>query len=448
MAYDGTELYSAGSAYRGILGTTTGKLDAILRDVFKAGVDRLWVMHTPALQWFKDKAPAEVKDQGRRFVFTVEVAPGSSFGARGEKEELPRFEETLTREGELYSQYLYQTMRITGQAIKYSESKKGSIRSALKTETKNLIDTSSFHLQRQIWNDGNGVLAMCSTANQSSLISGSTYEVTVNTSPSVGPSGVRHFMQGMLVAWGTLAGSAFTTKGYGRVLSVNSSTGKVTIIKYDSSQTPGTASGGGNEVHYFVTGDDLGHSYGKEFIGLRKILNTSPDTYAGISGSANTQWNGQTYSVGSNQPVDSEQMLNSIDQYFDATGRYPTMGIWEPAMATAYRRSLVEAVRFNGIGAVEGGQKKMIPFYHSDAGEIPIHTDRMCFSNELTWIENEKFNFGWVLPWEWITAPNNGAIFQQVPNKDIFVASRKAYGGFYCTMRNAGMRVTGFDPTV
>jgi hypothetical protein len=436
------------SVYTGVLGTSG--IDALLRDVMAPNMRSLMIEQNPILKVFPVRKGEDWSMDGRRLVFTVEVYGNGSFGVVAENGRLPEPGELRYIQGELGRRFMYMSMRLSGPIIESSKSNKGVLQNVLKLNQKSIVSGAQFHMQRQVWGNGTGVLARISDKSRYNSGTG-VVEVDTNLTHY---SHVRFFRQGAHVAWGTVTGGpTFTPLGYARVVDVNRRDGKITLdVAGTPKRNPGDNGSGGSEAHYFIYSDSVMGSgpYGYDVEGLDKILNTSADTYAGISGSTYSRWNGQYYDCTpgtTDIPLDVETLNTAVTRFLDETGEYPSAMIMRPALFNQYMSGLMQDVRYMP-GNLNGGAKKATFSYPGAQGDIPMHVDEMAWKNEVVLLNPEYFGFSFQRDWDWIKVNDQGAVLNKLANYDAFEANYAAYGNFMTTCRNQGMRVVGLDETL
>lgn len=174
----------------------------------------------------------------------IGINGGSAAGT--ENDNLPEAAPQMYEDFKIKPAYLYHTIRFSDFATQVANSTANSIIPVVKKETEGAYDACKWHLGRQLFMDGNGVLAKVSA--------GSGNTITVDST--------KYLVPGLMIdfyATGAAVGAAPTASR--RILSINYNAKTITV----DGTAPGVTSG-------FITNQK---SYGKEIFGLGALYDST-----------------------------------------------------------------------------------------------------------------------------------------------------------------------------
>lgn len=107
---------------------------------------------------------------GKNFTIPLHYSRNSGVGARAENASLPTAGQQGYKEAIVPMRYLYGRIQISGQSIKAARSNEGAFLRAVDSEMKGVTKDLKADLNRQLYNDGTGVLTTCGTTSNSTTV--------------------------------------------------------------------------------------------------------------------------------------------------------------------------------------------------------------------------------------------------------------------------------------
>lgn len=376
---------------------------------------------------------------GRQYRFNLYIRAGYSVGSRGELEQLPANIVETDVNGVVTSKYHYVTVEVSGPLEAATREDRGAwyrVKPELiKRKTENFAD----QMDRQYSTmNGRGILCEASTV----AASGSNYLVTIkgygasfDNADAWAPSTTRFIKSGMLLAWGranTAAATQFTSTGgagagYGSV--VSKGTGANRTTQFTVSLLDGVAPIA-NDV--FVLGDGTGktnHSYNKEAVGLRGIINDADDDFESVDTGVYPEWQSHVTlsdaGAGNERPVDEDLMQQQYDWVSDNSSvEYPDVILCGRATRRAYINSLRGKAGERYAPTKFTGGTSVLTF-DGGSGPTAILASKNLEEREMLFISMEDIELA--MQREWSFYDGGGGVWRPMEGVDGEQAYAKEY---------------------
>jgi len=329
--------------------------------------------------------------QGKEVYLPLHTKRNVGIGARGELVALPSAGNQGFEKSYFPVRYHYGRIEVPGPLMAAAASNKGAFINAMDSELRGMATDFRKDIQRALFQDGLGKLALCG-----SITSAST---TVNV------VSVDYLNVGDVIDCYTAGGSAnFTNRS-------------ITAIDPDSS--PNTITISGAAVTTAAT-DIIVHynSYDKELHGLGAIVNDT-GTLQGINGAtaANRFWRSYISDNSGTNRVLSEALMQVCWDNVEKNDGVISLMLTTYGVRRAYLNLLTSLKRFSNTIQLEGG------FSGVDFNGKPLVVDADCPSNLIYFLDESHLRFFQMNEPNW--ADEDGAVLSRVSGYD-------AWEAFYC----------------
>lgn len=399
-------------AGQGILTFASEALKVVYGDLHEQLRDK-----TPALDFIQSSAQ-NITQNGREVIFDTHIGRNHGIGARGVREKLPVAGAQKYKQAHLYLKNLYGAIEVDGQLFEQAADNYNAFINVVDNEIKGLKRDLANDLNRQIYGDASGKIAVVKTAA---------------TSTTIVFDNVQFVEEGMTVDLldGTdLVDGVPTVKNSGghlTVVSVNEATGAVTF-------SASIAAAVGDII---VRASNGTNSFGKELTGLSAIVSDTGSLH-GINPAEVGSWKS---TVVSNVGNITELGLINLVQSVDKKGGDVDVFLASPGVFNAYWSLLTSLRRFTNGAELSGGQRaftfegvgKPIKFVSDYAA--PKGTLFALSSNEL--VINRKRDWAWM--------DRDGSMWSRVADTDAYEARIFQYSEIGTYRRNAHAKMTGIN---
>lgn len=350
--------------------------------------------------------------------FAARMGRSRGIGARGEGEKLPTAGAGKDVKASIFLKYQYGRIQGTGQVFKQVTTNVQGFVDWMKREMTDIKESLSRDLNRQVYGDGTGTLAV--------LVADETTSTVLNVDST-------HFLEeDMQIDVLTVAtlGNATPTKG---------NTALLTIVSVDHTLETITVSGGTVTAltgSALVIADSTVNNWKKEWEGLGLIVSNS--TLHTINPATWPKWTpGYTESsVGTLAELDMTHLAQGIhSKGGDITDFLTTYGV-----ANAYWATLEGNRRYKGDERLSGGYSAT-PVFQSIFGDIPITLDHYCPEGTLYALNKKEMYLHQLGDWAWMD--KTGSMWQQVPDTDAYSATIFQYSNIGVFRRNTFGKLTG-----
>lgn len=350
--------------------------------------------------------------------FATRMGRSRGIGARNEGEDLPTAGQAKDARASIFLKYQYGAIQGNGQVFKQVTTNPQSFVDWMKREMSDIKESLARDLNRQVYGDGTGTIALLTAA--------------ATTATTLGVDDV-HFLEiDMTIDVLTAAtlGDATPTKG---------NTAELTITGIDAATNQITVSGGtvtaaaGSAI--VLTSGGV-NNWKKEWEGLGLIVSNS--TLHNINPANFPKWlpGGTEGNVGVLAELDIVRLMQSIH----SKGAKVTDLLTNYGVANAYWAALEGNRRYKGDERLSGGYSQ-VPVFQSVFGDVPITLDHSCPTGTLYAVNKEEMYLHQLGDWAWMD--KDGSMWKQVPNKDAYRAYIFQYSNIGVFRRNAFGKLTG-----
>jgi hypothetical protein len=401
-------------AGQGILTFASDALKLVYGDLHEQLAEK-----TPALD-FIEASSQHITQNGKEVIFDTHIGRNQGIGARGVREKLPTAGAQKYKQAHLYLKNLYGAIEVDGQLFEQAADNYNSFINVVDNEIKGLKRDLSRDLNRQIYGDGTGTLAVVKTTDSSA-------------DPVVDFDDVHWLEPDMVVD--LLAGTDLVD-GTPTVLYAG-----IVILSVDESAKTVTFN-----TNVAVTAGDIivrasntTNSFNKELTGLGAIV-ASGNSLHGIDGATTAVWNSTVKTLGSAGTPGSltELALINLVQDVDKKGGDIDVFLASPGVYNAYWNLLQGMRQFTNGAGLTGGQRsftfealgKPIKFVSDYAA--PKGTIYALSSNEL--VINRKRDWAWM--------DRDGSMWSRVADTDAYEARIYQYSEIGTYRRNAHAKLS------
>ena len=371
----------------------------------------------PALQLI-EASSAHITQNGREVIFDTHIGRNQGIGARGIREKLPVAGAQKYKQAHLYLTNLYGAIEVDGQLFEQAAENYQAFINVVDNEIKGLKKDLANDLNRQVYGDGSGKLAVIVDQPSSTTLEvdsthwleeGMLFDV-------VDPvSGVKQ-----------QSGAASTIE----IVSIDEDNSVITVTG-----TLGTFTTNINAGDIIVRSSNGVNSFGKEWTGLAAIVNDT-DALHGIDPDDYAIWKSTVETLGTpgtSTGTLTELALINLVQKVDKKGGDVDVMLASPGVFNAYWDLLQGLRQFTNGATLEGGQRaftfdavgKPIKFVSDYAA--PAGTVYALSSKEL--VVNRKRDWSWM--------DRDGSMWSRLADTDAYEARIFQYSQLGTYRRNA-----------
>jgi len=365
--------------------------DKALKEDYEPAMEKQLNSKTPLLKRVR-RSSDEL--EGRQFVLATEGRRTEGVGSR------PSSAATLPTPGEVgidnatgKAQYFWGVIQIDEPIIEHAKRDSGSFTRPVGQETKGLAETMAMDLNRQLYNDGSGVIS------QTGVTSAST-TVVLTTTGGYRALGNGRLRVGMFIDILTRSnGTAIATNR--KITAVNATAN--TIVISGAAVTTATT-----DAVYRQGSHEAGTTVSFEMPGLRNIVLETGALFGLNPATAGQEyWAARRYhNSGSNRAISEVLMQIALDDEEDESNGEISAMISHKAVRRSYFNLLVGLKRFvdANVKKLEGG------FTALEFSGRPFFTDKDCKGNSVYFLDESKLKFKEVAKPGWMD--RNGSILQ------------------------------------
>jgi hypothetical protein len=360
-----------------------------------------------------------IKDGNVEVQFATHMSRNQGIGARNEMDDLPSAGQNKDARATIRLKYQYGAIQGSGQVFKQVSTNTQGFIDWMGREVSGIKETLERDLNRQVYGDGTGTLALVTVA------------ATAGTSFTVDDA---HFveidMQIDVLTAATL-GNATPTKGNTALLTVtgvNTTTNVITVSGGTVTAAVGSA---------LVRADTGVNSWKKEWEGLGLITGTG--TLHNINPTTWPRWTPGYLesSVGTLAELDLTHLVQGVHQ----NGATITDLLTSYGVVNAYWNILQGKRQYTGDAVKNLSGGVTTPTFQSVFGDIPITPDWACPKGTVYGINKNEMWLHQLTDWEWLD--KDGSMWDRVPNKDAWRAIIGQYSNIGVFRRNAFAKLTG-----
>lgn len=367
---------------------------------------------------FVEKGSKDLTFGGVEAQFAIHTGRSRGLGSRKEGQNLPTAGASKDARASVFLKYQYGRIEGTGQVFKQvTENTQGFV-NWMKREVTDLKVSLNRDLNRQVYGDGTGTLALVATAG---------------TTTSVVLDDVHWLEEQMVIDILTAATLANTTPTQANALplvitAIDNATNTITV-----SQAVTTTVG---SALVLADVDNVENNWKNEWEGLGLIVSNTSTLHT-INPSTTPIW--KAGYIENNVGVLAEIDLTHLVQGIHQKGASISDLLTTPGVINSYWSSLQGLRRFDGGEKLKGGVTT--PVFQSIFGDIPFTADWACPRGTIYGIDKKSMFIHQQGDWSWID--ETGSMWQQVPNKHAFSATLWKFSNIGVYRRNAFGKLTG-----
>ena len=370
----------------------------------------------PALQLIESSA-ANITQNGKEVIFDTHIGRNQGIGARGVREKLPVAGAQKYKQAHLYLTNLYGSIEVDGQLFEQASENYQAFINVVDNEISGLRKDLANDLNRQVYGNGTGKLAVITGQDTGVLGVDSTHFLEVGmTFDVVDPTtGVKQ-----------QSGAASTLE----ITGVNETTKQITV-----SGTLGTFGTNINAGDFIVRSSNGVNSFGKEWTGLGAIVKAS-GTLHDIDPATYPIWKATEVALGTPGTATgalTELALINLVQKVDKQGGDVDVMLASPGVFNAYWDLLQGLRQFTNGATLEGGQRA----FSFDAVGKPIKfvSDYAAPPNTLYALSSKELVVNRKRDWAWMD--RDGSMWSRVADTDAYEARYYQYSQLGTYRRNA-----------
>jgi hypothetical protein len=376
----------------------------------------------PALQLI-EASSANITRNGKEVIFDTHIGRNQGIGARGVREKLPVAGAQKYKQAHLYLTNLYGSIEVDGQLFEQAVEDYQAFINVVDNEINGLKKDLAVDLNRQVYGDGSGKLAVVSAQPSSSTLTvdsvhwlqvGMTIDVVDPTTGVKQQSGAASSLE---------------------ITAINESTKVITVTG-----TLGTFSTNISAGDLLVRSSNGVNNFGKEWTGLSAIVKATGELHE-IDPASYPVWASTEVSIasGGTPGTLTELALINLVQKVDKQGGDVDVMLASPGVFNAYWDLLQGLRQFTNGATLEGGQRA----FSFDAVGKPIKfvSDYAAPSNTLYALSSKELVVNRKRDWAWMD--RDGSMWSKVADTDAYEARIFQYSQLGTYRRNAHAVMTG-----
>ena len=370
----------------------------------------------PALQLIEASA-ANLTRNGKEVIFDTHIGRNQGIGARGVREKLPVAGAQKYKQAHLYLTNLYGSIEVDGQLFEQAAEDYQAFINVVDMEITGLKRDLAVDLNRQVYGDGTGTLAVV-TAQPSSTT------LTVDST---------HWLQvGMVIDVADPVTGVKQQSGAAssiEITAINEATGVITVTG-----TLGTFNTNISAGDILVRSSNGVNSFGKEWTGLAAIVDDSSVLHE-IDPAEYPVWKSTVQTLGSvgTPGTLTELKLINLVQSVDKQGGDVDVMLASPGVFNAYWNLLQGLRQFTNGATLQGGQRA----FSFDALGKPIKfvSDYAAPKGTLYALSSKELVVNRKKDWSWMD--RDGSMWSRVADTDAYEARYYQYSQLGTYRRNA-----------
>jgi len=338
--------------------------------------------------------------EGRKIFIPLSYGGGAAVGSKAEYATLPTAHKQTYKETDGRTKYHYGRIEVTGPAIKATANDVGAFLRVIGSEMKGVLRDLRKDLNRQLFGDGTGLLAVVPDAT-----AGAANQIVVDSASKL--------VVGMEIDvheadYGSVLGSSTITAISGTTVTVALADIEALLSEDDCNVTRKGA-------------------YLNELEGFKLAVATA-GTYFGIDRASYDFWKAQVTTGDTTLSLDVLQ--TGIDEVDIAGGLCDTF-ISTHALRRKLASLMVAKQEYRNTMELKGGFKVL------SYNDIPVMADKDCPAETFYFLDRSSFAIYHMSDWEW--AEENGSVLTKVSGKDAYEAWIFWYsnlGSDFCACQN------------
>jgi hypothetical protein len=377
----------------------------------------------PALQLI-EASSANITRNGKEVIFDTHIGRNQGIGARGVREKLPVAGAQKYKQAHLYLTNLYGSIEVDGQLFEQASEDYQSFINVVDNEIKGLRKDLANDLNRQVYGDGSGKLAVI------------VDQLTGSQSAETGSFEVDsvHFLQvGMTIDIVDPATGVKQQYGAASSLEITAIDEENNVVTVDG--VVGNWSTNVSAGDILVRSSNGVNSFGKEWTGLGAIVKAS-GTLHDIDPASYPVWKATEVALGTpgvSTGTLTELALINLVQKVDKQGGDVDVMLASPGVFNAYWDLLQGLRQFTNGATLEGGQRA----FSFDAVGKPIKfvSDYAAPPNTLYALSSKEIVVNRKKDWSWMD--RDGSMWSRVADTDAYEARYYQYSQLGTYRRNA-----------
>ena len=369
---------------------------------------------TPALDFIKASS-SNITRNGKEVVFDTHIGRNQGIGARDVREKLPTAGAQKYKQAKLYLKNLYGSNEVDGQLFEQAAEDYQAFINVVDNEIKGLRRDLAVDMNRQIYGDGSGTIAVVKTAN-----AGDT---------TVAFDSVHWVDYGMIVDVLDASNSFAQLHNEVEVVGIDTATGVVTF------NTAITCDAG----DIIVRASNTTNSRNKELTGLAKIVSASGVLHE-IDPATTPVWKATEVTLGTvgNPGTLTELDLISLVQKVDKQGGDVDVFLASPGVYNAYWNLLQSFRQFSGNATLTGGQRSFT--FEALGKPIRFVSDYAAPKGTLYALSSKELVMNQKKDWSWMD--RDGSMWSRVADTDAYEARYYLYAELGTYRRNAHAKLS------
>jgi hypothetical protein len=369
---------------------------------------------TPALDFIKASS-SNITRNGKEVVFDTHIGRNQGIGARDVREKLPTAGAQKYKQAHLYLKNLYGSIEVDGQLFEQAAEDYQAFINVVDNEIKGLRRDLAVDMNRQIYGDGSGTIAVVAD--------------TATASATVEFDSVHWVDYGMIVDVLDASNSFAQLNNEIEVVSIDTAANTVT---FDTAVT--VAAG-----DIIVRASNTTNSRNKELTGLAKIVSASGVLHE-IDPDDVPVWASTEVTLGSSGTPGTltELDLISLVQKVDKQGGDVDVFLASPGVYNAYWNLLQSFRQFTNTAALTGGQRS----FNFEALGKPIRfvSDYAAPKGTLYALSSKELVMNQKKDWSWMD--RDGSMWSRVADTDAYEARYYLYADLGTYRRNAHAKLS------
>jgi hypothetical protein len=364
---------------------------------------------TPALDFIKASS-SNITRNGKEVVFDTHIGRNQGIGARDVREKLPTAGAQKYKQAHLYLKNLYGSIEVDGQLFEQAAEDYQAFINVVDNEIKGLRRDLAVDMNRQIYGDGSGTIAVVAD--------------TASASTTVEFDSVHWVDYGMIVDVLDASNSFAQLNNEIEVVSIDTAANTVT---FDTAVT--VAAG-----DIIVRASNTTNSRNKELTGLAKIVSATGVLHE-IDPDDVPVWASTEVMLGSEGTPGTltELDLISLVQKVDKQGGDVDVFLASPGVYNAYWNLLQSFRQFTNTAALTGGQRSFT--FEALGKPIRFVSDYAAPKGTLYALSSKELVMNQKKDWSWMD--RDGSMWSRVADTDAYEARYYLYADLGTYRRNA-----------
>jgi hypothetical protein len=367
---------------------------------------------TPALDFIKASA-SNITRNGKEVVFDTHIGRNQGIGARDVREKLPTAGAQKYKQAHLYLKNLYGSIEVDGQLFEQASEDYQAFINVVDGEIKGLRRDLAVDMNRQIYGDGSGTIAVVAEP--------------ATASTTVEFDSVHYIDYNMVVD--VLSSTGTQKSNEVEVVAINTATNVVTF-----SAAVTVVAG-----DIIVRASNTTNSFGKELTGLAKIVSATGELHE-IDPDEVPVWASTEVTLGTSGTPGTltELDLISLVQKVDKQGGDVDVFLASPGVYNAYWNLLQSFRQFTNTATLTGGQRSFT--FEALGKPIRFVSDYAAPKGTLYALSSKELVMNQKKDWSWMD--RDGSMWSRVADTDAYEARYYLYAELGTYRRNAHAKLS------